>query len=150
MMKTTHNVHAQAGVMLIEAMVAILIFSLGVLAVIQLQAVSVKQASGAQYRSMAALLANDLVSRMWASDKTPAVLQANFASSPAGANYTQWLNTVRNSGLPNVSSNPPTVSFTAGPASATGAASTQATIKVFWKAPGETDTHSYEVVAQLK
>lgn len=149
-MKTNVKPRAQAGVMLIEAMVAILIFSLGVLSVIQLQAVSVKQASGAQYRSTAALLANDLVSRMWASDKTPGTLTTNFASNPAGANYTQWLNTVRNSGLPNVSANPPTVSFTAGPASATGAASTQAIVKVFWKAPGETDTHSYEVVAQLK
>ena len=86
----------QTGVMLLEAMVAILIFSLGVLSVIQLQAVSIKQASGAEYRSMAALLANDLISRMWASDKTAATLQTNFGSS--GTSYSQWLATVRSSG----------------------------------------------------
>lgn len=142
---------AQTGVMLLEAMVAILIFSLGVLSVIQLQAVSIKQATGAEYRSMAALLANDLISRMWASDKTAATLQTNFGTS--GANYTQWLNTVRSSGLPNVSSDKstlPTVTFTTIPATASGPASSRAEVTVFWQEPGDTTTHSYIAVAQLR
>ncbi len=139
--------------MLLEALVAILIFSLGVLSVIQLQAVSIKQASGAEHRSLAALLANDLISRMWASDKTAATLQANFASATGGAGYNQWLNTVRNSGLPNVSSamsTLPTVTFTTVPGSAGGTPSSQATVTVFWRAPGDNTTHNYQVVAQLK
>lgn len=139
--------------MLLEALVAILIFSLGVLSVIQLQAVSIKQASGAEHRSLAALLANDLISRMWASDKTAATLQANFASATGGAGYNQWLNTVRNSGLPNVSSamsTLPTVTFPTVPGSAGGTPSSQATVTVFWRAPGDNTTHNYQVVAQLK
>ncbi|WP_290644701.1 type IV pilus modification protein PilV [Aquabacterium sp.] len=144
---------AQTGVMLLEAMVAILIFSLGVLSVIQLQAVSIKQATGAEYRSMAALLANDVISRMWASDKTANALQTNFSSSTAGASYTQWLSTVRNSGLPNVSSDKstlPTVTFTTIPATASGPASSRAEVTVFWQEPGDTTTHSYIAVAQLR
>lgn len=142
---------AQSGVMLLEAMVAILIFSLGVLSIIQLQAVSIKQASGAEYRSMAALLANDLISRMWASDKTAATLQTNFGSS--GANYTQWLNTVRSSGLPNVSNDKgtlPTVTFATGPATTSGTPSSIAQVTVFWQEPGDTTKHSYTAVAQLR
>lgn len=144
---------AQTGVMLLEAMVAILIFSLGVLSIIQLQAVSIKQSSGAEYRSMAALLANDVISRMWASDKTASTLQTNFSSSSAGASYTQWLNTVRNSGLPNVSSDKntlPTVTFTTGPATSSGTPSSVAQVTVFWQEPGDTTPHSYTAVAQFR
>lgn len=140
--------------MLLEALVAILIFSLGVLSVIQLQAVSIRQASSAEYRSMAALLANDLISRMWVGDKSIGALQANFSSSPAGTNYTQWLSSVSASGLPNVSSAQqtlPTVTITSLPGSTGGAPSYQATVVVYWREPGDTtNKHSYELIAQLK
>jgi type IV pilus assembly protein PilV len=143
----------QTGVMLLEALVAILIFSLGILSIIQLQAVSIKQASGAQYRSMAALLANDLISRMWASDKTAATLQTNFASSAAGPSYTQWLGTVRGSGLPNISSDKgtlPTVTFTSAPATSAGPGSSTAEVKVFWIEPGDSTKHNYTAIAQFR
>jgi type IV pilus assembly protein PilV len=143
----------QTGVMLLEALVAILIFSLGVLSIIQLQAASIKQASGAQYRSMAALLANDLISRMWASDKTASTLQTNFASSTAGANYTQWLGTVRSSGLPNISSangTLPTVTFTTAPATNAGPGGSTAEVNVFWIEPGNSTKHKYTAIAQFR
>ncbi len=144
----------QSGVLLLEALAAILIFSLGVLAIIQLQAVSIKQASAAQYRSQAALLANDLIGRMWSSDKTPATLQANFKSTaPAGAAYTQWLTTVQASGLPNVSAAAntlPTVTFVSVPAGTGNTASSQATVTIMWQGPGEATPHNYTTVAQIK
>ena len=52
--------HAQSGVMLLEALIAILIFSLGILALIGLQATAISQSTDARYRSEAALLANDI------------------------------------------------------------------------------------------
>lgn len=141
--------------MLLEALVAILIFSLGVLSVIQLQAVSIRQASSAEYRSIASMLANDLVSRMWASNRAPDVLQTNFGSGTSGAGYTQWLATVRRSGLPNISADLgtlPTVSFVSVPSGIAGdPASSQATVTIFWKEPGDTTRRrSYQVVAQIK
>lgn len=162
-MKTVHTPtparHAargvQGGVMLLEAMVAILIFSLGVLSVIQLQAVSIRQASSAEYRAIASMLANDLVSRMWASNRAPDVLQASFSSTTAGSGYTQWLTSVRRSGLPNISSDQgtlPTVTFTSVPAGVvSGTASSQATVTIYWKEQGDTTRkRSYQVVAQIK
>ena len=140
----------QSGVLLLEALSAILIFSLGVLSIIQLQSVSIKQSTGAQYRSQAAFLANDLISRMWVSDKTAATLQSNFSSSPAGASYTLWLNTVQSSGLPNVATNPPKVTFTTVPGSASGTSSSEAQITVYWQAPGDATPHQYVAIAQLK
>jgi type IV pilus assembly protein PilV len=56
---------SQAGVMLIEALVAILIFSVGVIAVMGMQAVSIEQVSQAKYRTDASYLANQITGQMW-------------------------------------------------------------------------------------
>ena len=48
--RPTPSVRSQRGMMLLEGLIAILIFSLGVLAMIGMQAVSVSQTSQAKYR----------------------------------------------------------------------------------------------------
>ncbi|MBK8385246.1 MAG: hypothetical protein IPL11_06065 [Candidatus Accumulibacter sp.] len=58
---------AQAGVMLLEALIGILIFSLGILSLVALQATSIQLTSDAKYRTDASLLANRLIGQMWAS-----------------------------------------------------------------------------------
>ncbi|MDD5298456.1 MAG: type IV pilus modification protein PilV [Rhodocyclaceae bacterium] len=63
---------SQAGMALIEAMVAILVFAVGVLAMIGMQTLAVKTASDAKYRADAAYLANQLIGQMWTADKNTA------------------------------------------------------------------------------
>ena len=53
------------GFALIEALIAILIFSLGALGLLGLQVSMMKATSGAKFRADAAYLANDLVGTMW-------------------------------------------------------------------------------------
>lgn len=67
--------------MLLEALIAILIFSVGILAIVALQAVSIKLAGDAKYRSDAALLAEEMLAQMWVSDRTPATLNAMFGTN---------------------------------------------------------------------
>ena len=55
----------QQGVILLEALIGILIFSLGVLALVAMQAVSVSNVSNARYRTEAAFLANEIISEIW-------------------------------------------------------------------------------------
>jgi type IV pilus assembly protein PilV len=55
----------QEGVMLLEALIGILIFSLGVLALVAMQAVSVSSVSNARYRTEASFLANDILGSAW-------------------------------------------------------------------------------------
>jgi type IV pilus assembly protein PilV len=55
----------QEGVMLLEALIGILIFSLGVLALVAMQAVSVSSVSNSRYRTEAAFLANDILGSAW-------------------------------------------------------------------------------------
>lgn len=56
---------SQKGVMLLEALVAILIFTLGIIALMGLQAASIQQVSQNKYRTDASYLANQIVGKMW-------------------------------------------------------------------------------------
>ncbi|WP_290867819.1 type IV pilus modification protein PilV [Aquabacterium sp.] len=139
-----------SGFMLIEVLVALLIFSLGILGLLAGQRQAVQQASAAQYRAIAATQAADLVSKMWLSDRTAATLQAQFASSSQGSGYTTWLSALAASGLPGVSKHPPTVSFTTVAGGTSAASSSLATISIYWQGPGDEAAHQYTATAQLK
>ena len=65
----------QQGVVLIEALIAILIFSFGILAISGLQAAMIKNTSEANYRSEASYIVQQQLGRMWA-DPSPASLTA--------------------------------------------------------------------------
>ena len=57
---------AQGGSALLEAMIAILVFSFGILGLIGLQATSMKVTTAAKDRIDASLVANSYVAAMWA------------------------------------------------------------------------------------
>lgn len=150
----------QSGAVLLESLIAVLIFSLGVLAVVGMQASAINASSDAKYRSDAAILANELIGRMWINDRTQATLQAAF-SGPAGAAYTAWAwagasgtgtqaspaaGTVLET-LPGAGVNPPTVAIAA--VNTTTPPSSLVTITVFWQLPSDATPHSHQVVAQI-
>jgi type IV pilus assembly protein PilV len=140
------NLKSQSGSVLLEALVAILIFSVGILAVVGMQTTAVKAASDAKYRSDASLLAGELIGQMWVTDRTGATLQNNFQGGGGtnGTAYTAWLVNVT-AALPGVAANPPTVTV--------NTANNLVTIQVFWLLPSEpagTTAHNYSVVAQIK
>lgn len=58
--------HAQAGFLLLEVMVAILIFSIGILAVVGLQATMIKNSTEARFRAIASQVAEQRIALMWA------------------------------------------------------------------------------------
>jgi type IV pilus assembly protein PilV len=139
---------AQGGSVLLEALVAILIFSVGILAVVGMQTSAVKAASDAKYRSDASLLAGELLGQMWVSDRIGANMQTNFQGGGGtdGGAYTTWLANVTAT-LPGVAAgvNQPTVTV--------NTASGLVTVTVFWKLPSEPAAnapHNYMVIAQIK
>ena len=136
------SLKAQAGILLLEGLIAILIFSLGILAIVGMQATAVKQAGDAHYRSEASLLAEQLIGRMWADKRDSATLQTKFATG--GSEYTTWLNYVKD--LPNGQA---TVDVLSDP---TLAADGTVTITIKWLLPSEPSTsqHKYVAVAQIK
>jgi len=120
----------QGGVMLLEALVAILIFSIGIIAVMGMQAVSITQVSQSKYRADAAYLANQLIGLMWVADKTQL---ATFAS--AGGARATWDAMVAST-LPQGTSNVVVVGQSV-------------TVTVSWRMPDDVVTHRYVAVANL-
>ena len=133
--------HRESGFILADALIGILIFSIGILGLVGLQAATIKIASDSNYRTNASYLAERLVGQMWADNKTTANLQGQY-NSPAGPKYIAWKATVAaaSSGLPGVAANPPTVSVDVN---------NQATITILWQSPGEVAPHSYVLTARI-
>lgn len=132
---------SQAGFSLIEALVSILIFSIGLLAIVAMQVTAVRQSGNAKYRSDAALLANQLIGQMWTGDRLPSTLQTRF--NTGGTDYTTWAGAVAAT-LPGAAASAPTVNVTANGT---------VTVNVFWKAPNEPASdpmHSYTMVARVQ
>lgn len=129
----------QQGSVVLEALISILLFSIGILAIVGLQAASIKNVAAAKYRTDASLLANQVIGQMWAGDKANATLSANF-SSPSGAGYIAWADTVAQAlpGVSGVPANAPTIAIDA---------SNSVTVTVFWQAPDEPAPHNYTAIA---
>ena len=138
------NTNKQTGVILVEALVAILIFSLGILALVGLQATAIKQSTDARYRTEAAALSNELIAEMWVSDRTTATLITNFATG--GPRYAAWANRVAAT-LPGDIA--PTVTIDAAGTAIPG----RVLVTVEWRAPNEPASaaaHNYRTSAVIQ
>jgi type IV pilus assembly protein PilV len=126
---------SQAGVMLIEALIGILIFSIGILALIGMQATAIKNTTDARYRSEAAYLASQVIGRMWV-DRTNLALYGASGYAPRDA----WVNTVAST-LPgvDVGNNVLVPTIVVG-------ASNQVTVTIQWQQPGEAQSRKLEMI----
>jgi type IV pilus assembly protein PilV len=155
----------EQGVMLIEALIAILIFSIGILAVVGMQATAVKNVTESKSRSEAAFLAEELMAQMWIDQNINAITKIN-TSNVTSANYnypgsgspparlgtilppTGWIGRVTTK-LPGATTVLPKVTIT-------NATTSGATIKIeiFWQLPEEATLglppHSHTVMASIQ
>jgi type IV pilus assembly protein PilV len=79
---------AQGGFTLIESLIAMVIFAVGILGMVAMQTVSTRVTTDARFRSEAAAAADELLARMQASNR--ASLSTEFATG--GARFDEWLN----------------------------------------------------------
>jgi type IV pilus assembly protein PilV len=118
------------GVMLIEALIAILLFSIGILAVVGLQGAMTKAQSAAKFRGDAAYLASEAIGMMWGD---AANLSSYATASCAGySRCNQWKNRVATT-VPGG-----TVAVTVGSGANAGVVS----VTIGWTTPHE-GSHSY-------
>jgi type IV pilus assembly protein PilV len=110
----------QGGVILLEVLVAVLVFSVGILAVIGLQAAAIGNVADAKYRVDAGAIADRVIGQMW-------VDQSNFA------NYTGT------SSLSELPSGHMTVT-------AVGSA---VTVTITWQPPNAPAAHTFSTVARI-
>ena len=149
----------QRGLMLIEALMGILLFSIGVLGLIAMHGASVAEVTAARERAQASYFANQLIGQMWSDDRTNLAQYAHFGTG-AGCNFTgaatgyqnaiNWLNALRatGSGLPGGTalSNRTQVSVTAN---TPVAGSTLVSVTICWKRQLDANWHSYTTVANI-
>jgi len=114
----------QQGVVIIEVLVAILVFSVGVLAIVGLQATMIKSTADAKYRADASYIAQSRIGQIWA--------------DPANAASYVETNTDISTMLPS------------GTRTVTQVAPGQFTVTVTWQQPGPTPaTHNFMTTASI-
>ena len=156
-MKANTGPRAQRGSMLLEGLIAILIFSIGILALVGLQAIAIKNTAEAKYRADAAFLANQILGRMWADNPTNLASYAHNAATGAGicvfsggasanAEVIAWLGPAIPPGGTVIDTLPGATSVLQQIAIGAG---NLVTVTICWQKPGEPAPHRHVVVAQI-
>jgi type IV pilus assembly protein PilV len=135
----------QQGGFLLEALVAVLIFSFGVLGLVGLQAAAIEYTNDAQYRSEAAYLANRLIAQMWADDRAQLAVKYGMPPGP-GPGYTAFKAQV-DALLPGAAAQTLDIVFNETPPLT--ATSVNVRVVIRWRAPSDTLVHNYEAVATI-
>jgi type IV pilus assembly protein PilV len=135
--RTLKSRGGQQGSMLLEALIGILIFAVGVLALVGLQAATIANASDAKYRGEAAFFAQEMVSRLLLDQQTSAALLLYNNNPPS--DWTDRIAKRLPSGtgaltivIVDVNSQQPT-----------------ATVTITWTPPGQTTAHVFSTTAAI-
>ncbi len=123
----------QRGSILLEVMVAILIFSLGVLGLIGLQATSMRSTTEAKERIDASMLVNQRIARMWSDPDNLAGFAGTLNAGGSSTDPDQALISI----FPN--------------GSITTVVNVDvATVTVTWRLPGQAANSTYQAIARIR
>jgi type IV pilus assembly protein PilV len=146
-----------AGYFLLELLISLTLFAIGILGIVALQAIFIRDNTQAEYRLNASFLAGVLIAQMWADDdRSPDSLLNNYQTG--GAEYASWFDDKDDTDvdsvlelLPGAEANPPTVTVTVvnGPAPP-ATAKALIDIAVKWQMPGESDVHQHVATTVIK
>ena len=128
------------GALLLEALTALAVFSLGVLGNVALQAQAIRHVHDAESRSEAARLAQALVGRMWADD--PATLDSRYAAA-GGAGYAAFARLARRLPGADVPGNAAEIRLEPGPVPG----SRRVIVVLHWQLPGDAAAHRHGLTA---
>ncbi len=143
-----------SGSSLLEALIAVVIFSISLLGLLGLQAKALANSRGAQYRAEAEVLANEVVGIMW-SDRANLTQYAHQGTDGSGAcaptgnatsnaNALAWLNQFTTAGqaryLPGATSAAQQVKV---------GADRTVRVTLCWRAPEDTGWRTYTLVAKI-
>ncbi len=131
--------HAE-GSSLIDALLALLLFSIGMLALLRLLSSALAESANAQYRQQASQLASALVARMWTGDRSLTALQSRFGDTQS-ADYQSW--------LAQVQARLPGTALAALEPVVTIDAQRQVTITLRWQAASDRLPHHWQIHAMI-
>ena len=160
----------QQGSVLLEALIAFLIFAMGILGVIGLQATSISNTMDARYRTDAAFLANQIIAQMWVDPwvgpnaygiqvkaPDPSYNCNPCTSASSNLNVKAWVTQIQSGFLPGGTSgtaNQPSINITdntGASCSATPYTCSQVTVTINWASPKTgAVTHNYVTQTQIQ
>lgn len=154
---------SQKGVMLLEALIGILIFSIGILAMVGIQAAAFSASADAKNRADAAAFASEIISQIWmgvdrTSDASIITSLNNFQLNTGGSDceftggqadntntvVTQWVSAVTDSGTG-------LLGATAGmqQIAVSAADLNRVTVTVCWQTPQDTAKRRHQVISYV-
>ena len=131
---------SQSGSFLLEALIGVLIFAFGILGLVGLQAVAIRNTNDLQYRGEAIAIANAAMGRMWTMDRTKLAAFYTGDKGSGGDGYMALVEAAER--LPMVADDDnlkPTVTVAAGPSTT----SSLVTVTMRWQLPGDPTPHQY-------
>lgn len=134
------------GFMLLEVLVAMLIFAIGVLGIVGLQASMTKAQTGSKFRADASFLAQRVIASMW-SDRSSL---DNYSSANCASNTrcSEWATEVARA-LPNGAAAVTVTALPDGTDPATGAViAADVTVTITWQPPNE-ETHTFRTTSAV-
>ena len=126
----------QRGSSLLEGLLAIILFSIGLLSLVMLLSATLIESSNARYRIEASLLINDLVSHMQIGDHSLAGLKSRFGDT-SSKDYQRW--------FASVTQRLPGVSNTTNKPQVTIDDFRNVTVNIQWQVPGDKTAHQMTV-----
>jgi type IV pilus assembly protein PilV len=126
----------QRGSVLLEGLIAILIFSFGILGLIGLQAASMKSTTLAKERVDASLIANQRIARMWVNRGAAGANLSSFAGTLTAGSTSSDPDWTQLSTLPNGTLT-------------TAVAADVVTVTVGWQMPGQPTANSFVAIARI-
>lgn len=133
----------QRGALLLDALTAIAVFSIGVLGNVGLQAQAIRHVHDAHCRSEAAGLVHALLGRMLAED--PATLAPRYDMQAGGSGYAAFSRLALRLPGADVTGNAPELRVEPGPVPS----SRRVTVALRWQLPGEAAAHRYGATAVI-
>lgn len=134
----------QGGVTLLEALLGILIFSIGILAVVGMQAIAIRTVAESKYRTDASYLANEIIGEMWVNRSNLASYEYTGGGTPP-TELENWVDRVA-AALPGAADNPPEIDIDAA---------NMVTVTIYWQHPEEANQspppppHQYRAVTLI-
>ncbi len=131
------------GALLVEALVALAVFALGILGNVSLLAHTARAVSAAHWRMEAARLAQAQIAAMWTAN--PDTLAARYDKDAGGEAYAKLAELAQKLPGADIAGNAPEVSIGPGPAPR----SRKVSVTLHWQLPGERVAHRYRTSAVI-
>lgn len=122
----------ERGGSLLEGLLALAVFSIGLMSLLLLLSAALVETGNARYRSEASALASDLIAQMWTGDRSLEALRERFDDAES-TDYQRWLDSVH-ARLPgtDATNNLPVITIDDA---------RHVSVLLRWQAPGDGKTH---------